>query len=105
MGSTPLHRQGYGGTVSTRGGQLVERERRRGRRIRTENRCWARVPDLFRGTIKGSGVFVYAPQKLGSRLAIIHFSSRGGELTHGVSLIDTLIYGEQLVRIVGRCKK
>ncbi len=40
--------KGYGGTVSTRGGQLVERERRRGRRIRTENRCWARVPDLFR---------------------------------------------------------
>jgi RNA 3'-terminal phosphate cyclase len=59
----------------------------------------------IRGTEKGSGVFVYAPQKLGPRLAIIHFSSRGGELIHVVSLIGTLIYGEQLVRIVGRCKE
>lgn len=46
---------------------------------------------VTRGEQKGVGVFVYAHQKLGSRLAIIHFSSRGGELTHGVSMIDTLI--------------
>jgi hypothetical protein len=39
----------------------------------------------------GRESFVYVPQKLGSRLAIIHFSSRGSELNHGISLIDTLI--------------